>query len=77
MHTRLPWLRQGTTVCVHKSMDMEQQSDHKLITPSGMGLLVCGVGSHPSYHLGVVVGGGGGPTGVNLNQYAGPGSFIR
>ena len=32
-----PGLRQGTTVCVHTSMDMEQQSDHKLITPSGMG----------------------------------------
>ena len=47
MHTRLPGLRQGTTVCVHSSMDMEQQSDHKLITPSGMGLLFCGAGSHP------------------------------
>ena len=35
-------------------MDMEQQSDHKLITPSGMGLLVCGAGTHPSYHHGVV-----------------------
>ena len=34
--------------------NMEQQSDHKLITPSGMGLLVCGAGSHPSLHLGVV-----------------------
>ena len=47
-HTRPPGLRQGTTVCVHTSMDMEQQSDHKLITPSGLGLLVCGAGSHPS-----------------------------
>ena len=47
-------LRQGTTVCVHTSMDMEQQSDHKLIRPSGMELLVCGAGSRPSYHLGVV-----------------------
>ena len=47
VHTRLPGSRQGTTVCVHTSMDMEQQSDHKLITPSGMGLLVCGAGSHP------------------------------
>ena len=27
MHTRLPGLRQGTTVCVHTSMDMEQRSD--------------------------------------------------
>ena len=32
---------------------MEQLSDRKLITPSGMGLLVCGAGSHPSCHLGV------------------------
>ena len=53
-HTRPPGLHQGTTVCVHTSMDVEQQSDRKLITPSGMGLLVCGAGSHPSYHLGVV-----------------------
>ena len=53
-HTRPPGLRQGTTVCVHTSLDVEQQSDHKLITPSGMGLLVCGAGSHPSCHLGVV-----------------------
>ena len=75
MHTRLPGLRQGTTVCVHTSMDMEQRSDRKLITPSGMGLLVCGAGSHPSYHLGVVR--RNVPTGVNLNQYAGPGSHIR
>ena len=52
--TRLPGLRQGTTVCVHTNMDVEQQSDRKLITPSGIGLLVCGAGSHPSYHLVVV-----------------------
>ena len=44
-------------------------------TPSGMGLLVCGAGSHPSYHLGVVK--KDVQTGVNLNQYAGPGSLIR
>ena len=52
-HTRPPGLRQGTTVCVHTRMDMEQLSDHKPMTPSGMGLLVCGAGSHPSCHLGV------------------------
>ena len=46
-------LRQGTTVFVHTSMDVEQQSDHNLITPSGMGLLVCGAGSHTSCHPGV------------------------
>ena len=52
-HTRPPGLRQGTTVCVHVRMDMEQLSDHKPMTPSGMGLLVCGAGSRPSCHLGV------------------------
>ena len=67
--------RQGTTVCVHTSMDMEQLSDHKPMTPSGMGFLVCGAGSHPSCHLGVP--GGNVPMGVNLNRYAGSGSFIR
>ena len=41
-----------------------------------MGLLVCVAGSHPSYHLGGCARGNV-PTGVNLNQYAGPGSFIR
>ena len=39
--------RAGTTVCVCISMDMEQQPDHKPVTPSGMGSLVCGAGSHP------------------------------
>ena len=36
-HTRQPVSRQGTTVCVHMRMDVEQQSDHKLTTLSGMG----------------------------------------
>ena len=74
-HTRPPGLRQGTTVCVHASMDVVHLSDHKLKTPSGLGLLVCGAGSHSSCHLGVVR--GNVPAGVNLNQYAGPGSHIR
>ena len=52
-HTRPLGSRQGSTVCVHTSMDMEQQSDQKLMTPSGVGLLVCGAGSHPSSHPGV------------------------
>ena len=57
VHTRPPGLRQGTTVFVHTSMDVEQQSDHKLMTPSGVGLLlVCGAGSRPSCHPGVVGG---------------------
>ena len=61
--------------CVHMRMDMEQLSDRKLMMPSGMALLVCGAGSHPSYHLGVVR--RRCQRGVNLNQYAGSGSFIR
>ena len=52
-HTRPPGLRQGTTVCVHTSMDMEQLLDHKPMTPSGTGLLVCVAGSHPSCRRGV------------------------
>ena len=75
VHARLPGLRQGATVCVHTSVDVEQQSDRKLMSSSGMGLLVCGAGSHFSCHPGVQE--GNVPTGVNLNQYAGPGSFIR
>ena len=42
------------------------------MTPSGMGLLVCGAGSRPLWCDKKDV-----PTGVNLNQYAGPGSLIR
>ena len=73
-HLRVEWRKQGAyetawVVCVRTSMDMEQQSDHKLLTPSGMRLFVCGAGSRPSCHLGVA--GGSVPTGVNLNRYAG------
>ena len=64
VHTKLPGLRQGTTVCVQTSMDMEQLSDHKLMTPSRMGLVLCGAGSYPSCHL---CARGSVPTGVNLN----------
>ena len=71
VHTRLPGLRQGTTVCVHMRMDMEQQSDHKLMTPSGTGLLVCGILLSPWCGKKDV------PKGVNLNRYAGPGSHVR
>ena len=52
-HTRPPGLRQGTTVCVHTDMDVEQLRDGKQMTPSGMGLLVCGAGSNPSCPAGV------------------------
>ena len=69
------WSRQGTNVCFHTSMNVEQPSDHKLMTPSGMGLLVCGAGSHPFLSLWCTR--GDMPTGVNLNRYAGPGSCIR
>ena len=50
---RTPGSRQGTTVCVHICVDMEQQSDHKLRTPSGMEYLACGAGSHSSCRFGV------------------------
>ena len=56
-------------------MDMEQQSDHKLKRPSGMELLICGAGSRPSYHLGVIR--QKLPTGVNLNHYDGSRSCVR
>ena len=46
-HTRPPGSRQGTIACVRTLMDVEQQSDHKQMTPSGIELLVCGAGSHP------------------------------
>ena len=56
-HLRVRWISRGTyetawvtpghdCLC-STSMDMEQLSDHKPMTPSGMGLLVCGAGSHP------------------------------
>ena len=51
-HLRVRWSH-GTTVCVRVRMDMEQQSDHKLMAPSRMELLVCGAGSHSSCLTGV------------------------
>ena len=45
-HTRQPGSRQGTTVCVHMRVGMEQLSDQKTMTPSGTGLLGCGARSH-------------------------------
>ena len=48
------------------------ESDHKLMTPSGMGLVVCGAPLFPPWCAMVNM-----PTGVNLNRYAGPGSCIR
>ena len=59
-HLRVGWRPRGiirdclghawARLSVYTSMEMEQ---HKPMTPSGMGLLVCGAGSHPSCHLGV------------------------
>ena len=85
-HLRVGWRKRGTyetawvtpghdCLCVHISMDMEQQSDRKLIRPSGMELLVCGAGSRPSFHPGVVR--RNCQRGVNLNHYDGSGSCIR
>ena len=59
----------------HLRVEWRKRSDHKLITPSGMVLLVCGAGSHPSCHLGCAR--RNMPTGVNLNRHAGPRSCIR
>ena len=83
-HLRVEWMKRGSyktawvtpghDCCVHANMDMEQQSDHKLITPSGMGLLVCGAGSRPSCHL---VCQEGGANWCEPEPDAGPGSFIR
>ena len=69
---RLPGPSQGTTVCVQKRVDMEQQSDHKLMTLSGMGPLFCGQGRTPVVSL--VCNKGMCQRVVNLNQYAGPSS---
>ena len=60
-HLRVGWRKQSSyeTAWVAKArlsvfkVNMEQLSDHKPMTPSGMGLLVCGAGSRPSCHLGV------------------------
>ena len=57
-------------------MDMEQPSDRKLMTPSGMGNKL-GLWSRVEPLLSPWCAKGKVPTGVNLNQYAGPGSLIR
>ena len=52
-HLRVGWICWGSyetawvtprhdCLCPYASMDVEQLSDHKLMTPSGMGFLVCG-----------------------------------
>ena len=74
-HARRPGSRQGTTVYVHMRMDVEQQSDHKLITPSGKELLVCGCRVAPL--LSPWCAREEVPTEVNLNPFAGPRSCIR
>ena len=61
-----PLSRQGTTVHVHMSMDVQQQSDHKLTAPSGMELLVLS----PKCSRREV------PSGVNLNRYTSSGSWV-
>ena len=45
-HLRVGWRPRG-------SYETAWVSDHKLMTPSGMGLVVCGAGSHSSCHPGV------------------------
>ena len=73
-HTRPLGLRQGTTVCVHTNMDVEQLSDRKLMTPSEMGSLVCAGRVAPL--LSFWCARGNMPTGVNLNRYSGSGSCV-
>ena len=75
VHTRLPGLRQGATVCVHTSMDMEQQSDPKPNNAIWDG--VSGLWDRVAPFLSPWCGKKDVPTGVNLNHYAGSGSFIR
>ena len=64
-HLRVGWRKQGSyktawvtpghdCLCSYKYGHGAAESDHKPIRPSGMELLVCGAGSRPSYHLGVV-----------------------
>ena len=64
--TRLPGSRQGTTVCVHTNMDVEQQSDHKLKAPSDDG--VNWFVEQGRTLLSPWCARGGLPTGVNLVQ---------
>ena len=61
-HLRVEWRTRGSYEtawvtpghnCLFTSVVTEQLSDRKLMTPSVMGLLVCGAGSHPSCHPGV------------------------
>ena len=73
-HTRPPGLRQGTNVCVHTSMDVEQQTDQ---TNDAIWDGVVGLWSRVAPFLSPWCGKKDVPTGVNLNQYAGSGSFIR
>ena len=61
-HLRVRWISRGSYEtawvtpghdCLCSYQYMEQLSDHKAMTPSAMGFLVCGAGSRPSCHLGV------------------------
>ena len=60
-----------TTVCVHTSMDMEQQSDHKQWDG------VIGLFGRVAPLVSPWCARGNMPTGVNLNRYGGPRSCIR
>ena len=77
-HLRVGWISQGSykTAWVTPghdclcptSMDVEQQSDHKLMTPSGMGLI--GLWGRVAPLLSPWCARGNVPTGVNLNRYS-------
>ena len=58
-HLRVEWMKRSAykTAWVtpgHDCLCSFKCGHGAAVRPSGMGLLVCGAGSHPSYHLGVV-----------------------
>ena len=60
-HFRVEWMKQGTYKTAWVTPKHDCLCSYKYghgaevrPTPSGMGLLVCGAGSHPSYHFGVM-----------------------
>ena len=75
VHTRPPGLRQGTTVCVHTKYG--HGAAVRLQTTNAIWHGIIGLWSRVAPFLSPWCGKKDVPTGVNLNQYAGSGSFIR
>ena len=74
-HARPPGSRQGTTVCVHTSMDMEQQVRPQ--TNNAIWDGVISLWSRVAPLLSPWCARGNVPTGVNLNHYDGSRSCVR